>query len=175
MTSRPLYIGSARLKPHDANVRGGFVTLGSDRFYRIGHYDRMEPFFMSVVSASDHWMFVSSNGGLTAGRKNPDHALFPYYAEDRIHDAAAHTGPRTVLRVVQGDRRLLWEPFSTRCAELYDLSRSLYKSVYSNTVVFEEANHDLGLTFRYRWSLSDRFGFVKRSELENRGESAATV
>ncbi len=175
MSSRSPTIGPARLRVCEPEVRGDFVSLGSERFYRIAHYDRMEPFFMSVVSASDHWMFVSSNGGLTAGRKNPDHALLPYYAEDRIHDDAEQTGPRTILRVLRDGGPALWEPFTSRYAGLYALSRSLYKSVFGSSVVFEEVNHDLGLAFRYRWSLSDRFGFVKHSRLENLGPAPVQV
>ncbi|NIP14296.1 MAG: hypothetical protein GWM88_06035, partial [Pseudomonadales bacterium] len=63
------------------------------------NYDLMSPFFMSIASASDHWLFISSNGGLTAGRRDSDNALFPYYTEDKIHDSADHTGSRTILRV----------------------------------------------------------------------------
>jgi hypothetical protein len=100
-----MYLGSLSMGALEGQVQGEFVSLGGEPFYRIAHYDRMDPFFMSVVSASDHWMFVSSNGGLTAGRRNADHALFPYYPVDRIHDSGDHTGPRTVLRVVRDDRR----------------------------------------------------------------------
>lgn len=28
----------------------------------------MPPFFVSVISSAGHWLFVSSSGGLTAGR-----------------------------------------------------------------------------------------------------------
>ena len=98
MNDHPLQIGSARIQPSSAEVHGDYVSLGSERFYRIANYDRMSPFFMSIVSASNHWLFISSNGGLTAGRQNSDNALFPYYTEDRIHDDAGHTGSRTVLR-----------------------------------------------------------------------------
>jgi len=34
--------------------------------YRIPDFDQMPPFLMSIVSDSDLWMYVSSNGGLTA-------------------------------------------------------------------------------------------------------------
>ena len=33
--------------------------------------------------------------------------------------------------------------------------------------MFEEVNHDLELVFRYTWTVSDKFGFVKHSELVN--------
>ncbi|UCC25885.1 MAG: hypothetical protein JSU98_02065 [Gemmatimonadales bacterium] len=175
MSSDAMYVQALRMSEAEGEVHGDFVTLGGEPFYRIANYDRMDPFFMSVVSASDHWMFISSNGGLTAGRRNADHALFPYETVDRIHDSADHTGPKTILRVVEQGRRLLWEPFSRRYEGLYRVSRHLYKNVYGNTLVFEEVNHDLALAFRYRWSPSERFGFVRRAELENRGEAAVSV
>ena len=72
----------------------------------------MPPFFMSIVSNSDLWMFLSSNGALTAGRTNPDHALFPYYTDDRIHDSHDITGNKTIVFVRKADKICLWEPFS---------------------------------------------------------------
>ncbi len=175
MNAHPMHIGTAGLKPPAGEVRGDYLTLGSERFYRIANYDRMDPFFMSIVSASNHWLFISSHGGLTAGRQNSNNALFPYYTEDKIHDNAGHTGSRTLLRVAGKGKRFLWEPFSHRCAALYDVSRSLYKNVYGNKLMFEEVNHDLDLVFRTTWSLSDRFGFVKHSELVNQGPEPARV
>ena len=71
-----------------APILGEQVTLDSEEFYRIANYDRMRPFFMTVVSDADHWMFVSSNGALTAGRRNADLAVFPYYTDDKIRDMA---------------------------------------------------------------------------------------
>src|SRR5664279_463495 len=109
------------------DVEGRLVDLAGERFYRIGHYDRMNPFFMSLVSDSDHWMFISSNGGLTAGRRDPDNALFPYYTDDRIHDSSETTGSISLLRVTRGGRTTLWEPFSTRQQGLYRIERALYK------------------------------------------------
>lgn len=159
----------------DADVDGRLVDLAGERFYRIGHYDRMDPFFMSVVSDSDHWLFLSSTGGLTAGRRDPDNALFPYYTDDRIHDASETTGSISLLRVTRGGRTRLWEPFSTRQAGVYRIDRALYKSVYGNRVVFEETNNDLGLVFRYSWSNSDAYGFVRRAELRNISDAAVSL
>ena len=44
-------------------------------------------------------MFISSTGGLTAGRKNSDFALFPYYTDDKITESAETTGSKTVILV----------------------------------------------------------------------------
>src|SRR6476646_6079649 len=73
-------------------VRGEHVQFEGEDFYRISNYDRMRPFFMTAVSDADHWMFISSNGGLTAGRRTADLALFPYYTDDKIRDMAEATG-----------------------------------------------------------------------------------
>ena len=65
-------MGDTPVKVNEEEVNGSFVELEGERFYRISSFDRMPDFFMSIVSASDHWMFISSNGSLTAGRKNDE-------------------------------------------------------------------------------------------------------
>jgi hypothetical protein len=175
MTGSPVHIGPARIHAPAGDVHGDYVSIGAERYYRIANYDRMPPFFMSVVSSSNHWLFISSNGGMTAGRRNADNALFPYYTEDKIHDNADHTGSRTIVRVAVDGTRQLWEPFNRQCGALYHISRNLYKNVYGNALMFEEVHHDLELVFRYTWTSSDRFGFVKRAELRNTGSTTRSV
>jgi len=135
--------------------------------YRIHNADELPAFLMSVVSDADLWMFLSSRGGLTAGRIDPDHALFPYQTDDILHKSHPFTGPTTSMRVsrVAADTNpakdaVLWEPFRDH-GPRPNVSRNLYKSVAGNRVVFEEVQHDLGLTFSYQWSGCDRFGFVR--------------
>ena len=65
----------------------------------------------------------------------------------------------------------LWEPFSDRYAGVYKVNRNLYKNSYGNKVIFEEVNEDLGLTFRYQWNSSNKFGFVRKSSLINNTSS----
>lgn len=84
-------------------ITGEFIDLRDERFYAIKNVDQMPPFFMSLVSESDHWMFLSSNTGLTAGRVSPDTALFTYETVDRIHDSHLHTGCKTVIRQLNDD------------------------------------------------------------------------
>jgi hypothetical protein len=69
---------------------------------------------------------------------------------------------------------MLWQPFAPG-PFVYDLERNLYKNVPGNKLVFEEVNHDLGLTFAYTWSTGNRFGFVRRSRLINTGASEVRV
>lgn len=151
------------------------VAIHNENFYRISNVDKMRPFFISVVSDSNHWMFISSNGGLTAGRKNANFALFPYYTDDKITESADITGSKTILRVKTGGASKLWEPFSNRMFGAYRTTRNLYKNVYGNKILFEEINHDLQLTFRYQWSSSNSYGFVRQSYLINDGSEAREI
>jgi hypothetical protein len=150
------------------------VERDGERFYRIANYHAMPPFFMSVVSGYDHWLFVSSTGGLTCGRRDPENALFPYCTDDKIHDACETTGPKTVLLTSRGGRTMLWQPFATS-PFVYDLERNLYKNVPGNKLLFEEVNHDLGLAFTYSWTTGNRFGFIRKSRLLNIGAGEVRV
>jgi hypothetical protein len=38
---------------------GKFIDMFGERYYAIENVDRMPPFFISVVSSHDHWLFVS--------------------------------------------------------------------------------------------------------------------
>ena len=144
-----------------------YVTIDNEYYYQISNVDTMRPFFMSIVSDSNHWIFIGSNGGLSAGRKDAENALFPYYTDDKIIEASEITGSKTIFRIQKDGQSNLWEPFSIRFANLYDLQRNLYKSVYGNKILFEEVNRDLNLTFQYQWSTSNRYGFVRSSRLIN--------
>ncbi len=172
--TRP-YVGGSRLKFGVAHPTGGLVEIGGEVFYRISDHDAMPPFLMNMVSDSNHWIFLSSNGALTAGRGDPDHALFPYQTDDRIHDSEDQVGGKTVLRVRRRGRVQLWEPFSPRYAGLYEITRSVAKSVYGNRVVFEEVNHDLGLSFAAAWMTSERFGFVRHTTILNLEPGSAEI
>jgi len=170
-----LYLGKNPLRANRNPVRGQRVTLEGEDFYQIANYDRMRPFFMTVVSDADHWLFISSNGGLTAGRRDANLALFPYYTDDKIRDMADVTGSKTVLRIRSRGRNHLWEPFSDRGNGIYRVRRNLYKNFWGNQLIFEEINEDLALTFRYGWFNSQQFGFVRRVWLNNFGPSSARI
>ncbi len=152
-----------------------FVTIGDEKFFKISNSDAMRSFFMSIVSDSNHWMFISSNGGLTAGRKNSEFALFPYYTDDKISESSEITGSKSIFLVETNNKSQLWEPFSERFEGLYNVTRNLYKNEFGNKVMLEEVNISLGLTFRYEWSSSNIYGFVKTSTLKNNSENAVKV
>jgi len=168
-------VGDTPMKPEPGIVQGALVDIDGERFYRVSNYDAMPPFLMSLVSDSDHWLFIASNGALSAGRRSPDHALFPYESDDRIYDSPEHTGAKTLLRVERAGSTFLWEPFSQRYEGMFRISRNLYKSVFGNKIIFEEANEDLGLTFSYAWLTSERFGFVRRVTLANQSSEPLSL
>lgn len=157
--------------PHNLAVTLDEVSVNGEIFYKISNLDQMRPFFMSIVSDSNHWMFISSNGGLSAGRKNSEFALFPYYTDDKIREFADITGSKSIFQIHWNDEVQIWEPFSDRFNEKYNISRNLYKNLYGNKIIFEEIHHDFQLTFRYQWHSSNRFGFVRTSEIKNHSEN----
>ena len=168
-------------KPHSTLHRNledrtdGLCRLENEEFYRICSYDRLAPFLMSIVSETDLWMYVSSTGGLTAGRKNEDAALFPYETDDRLHKANRITGPITLLRIsIDNQEPVLWEPFADHLTPA-PIQRNLYKSVLGNQVMFEEIHRKLGLRFRYRWRNSDQFGFIRTCTVTSDRTNSAAV
>lgn len=164
-----IFIGEQPMQSRSHQVEGKEVTLNGEMFYKIENVDGMRPFFMSIVSHSDHWLFISSTGALSAGRKNSNFALFPYYTDDKITESGEHTGSKSSFLVDKAQRSYLWEPFSARYYGVYQVSRHLYKNAYGNKIVFEEVNHDLGLKFTYEWNSSETYGFVRQSRLTNIG------
>ena len=156
-------------------VGGRFVNLDGERHYVIDHVDAMPPFFVNLVSDSDLWMFVASNGGLTAGRVSAETALFPYVTVDKIYDSTAHTGCKTLMRVDDGQQQHEWEPFNADHNGRFNLTRSLYKNNLGNKIRFEETNHDLQLQFSYTWVFSDEFGLVRDCGLRNTGEQPRKI
>ncbi len=149
--------------------------LDGEAFYRISDSQNLPPFFMSLVSSSDHWMFIASNGAVTAGRQNPDNALFPYYSSDKLVDLGHSSGPRTIIRTTDADGQMVnWEPFTGLEVDLVG-TRSLYKNISGSKLHLEEVNPFLGLVFRYSWEFSDRFGIVRTCHLANVGNECREI
>lgn len=171
----PLFIGNNPVISGQQEATGKFVRIGDEEFYQIRNYDSMQPFFISLASDSNLWMYISSTGGLTAGRKNPDQALFPYYTDDKINESAEITGSKTILHVRKQGKTYLWEPFSDRNKGVYALERVISKSTVGNKLIFGETNVELGLTFCYAWMNADDFGWIKKSWLINDSDGLMEV
>ncbi|MBO5619857.1 MAG: hypothetical protein J5902_07720 [Paludibacteraceae bacterium] len=160
-------------------VKGQFITINGERFYEIANYNEMQPFFISLASDTDLWMYLASTGGLTAGRRNPNEALFPYYTDDKITESYEQTGPKTLIRIrgnqFQENGDLLWIPFSDLQQDVFAVSRKIAKSTVGNRIVFCEENHTLKLRFSYMWAPAGEHGWVRRATLENLGNRPTDV
>lgn len=150
--------------------KDGLTTLAGEPHFCIHNVDRLAPFLMNVVSNGNVWSFVGSNTAITAGRRNPDCALFPYQTADKLLRLPEASGMMSLLHVGEA----LWEPWcaSARPAEC---SRHLYKHECGTSVVFEETNHVLGLRLRWRLGASEEFGLVRHCTLENIGSARVSV
>ncbi len=151
------------------------LRINGEKYFKIAEVDQMRPFFMSIVSDSNHWMFISSNGGLTAGRKNAQYALFPYYTDDKITENYNNTGSKTIVKVLKENDTLYWEPFCNKYSDSFSIERNLYKNEFGNKIIYEEINHTLQLSFSYQWASSNLFGFVRTSKLENLSDTNQNV
>jgi hypothetical protein len=176
MKNKPkLYFGNASLQAGTKPVSLETVTMNENTYFKIENYNQMDPFFMTVVSDVDLWMFISSTGGLTCGRKNAESALFPYYTDDKIHDSIETTGSHTILIVNKDEKNFLWKPFSLHHSNVYKITRNLYKNTIGNKIMFEEINHDLEVRYSYTWKSSDLFGFIKESSIVNLAEREVEI
>ncbi|NNE10041.1 MAG: hypothetical protein HKN20_15880, partial [Gemmatimonadetes bacterium] len=163
------------MSPNRGSDVGMLTELDGEAYYRIENVDDLPPFLMSIASDADLWMFVTSRGGLTAGRIGAAGALFPYETEDKLYDGHFHTGPRTIIRVAgAAGRDSVWEPLGA-CAGPVDFPRNLYKNVLGNRVVHEEVASAIGLRFRSRWAACDEFGWVRTCTLINEGDSPVSL
>lgn len=158
-------------KTAPAAPEGSFCMFRGEQFYRITNHDAIPPFFMTIVSASDVWNYLWSNGGITAGRINCDNAVFPYATADKVSDNRHNTGSYTAVKVYQEGTVYVWEPFADNARGLWNVQRNLYKNANGSRVVFEEVNRDLDLTFQYGWTSSDKYGLVKESRIMDNGKT----
>jgi hypothetical protein len=155
--------------------RGEYVDFDNGRFYCIRDFDRMAPFFVSLVSGSDHWLFVSSCGALTAGRVDADSAIFPYYTADKLRDARESAGSLCAMFVEKGEAPARWEPFAHSRHHGFRVERNLYRNTLGSRLVFEEINHDLGLTHHYAWLFSNAYGLVRQARIVNHAHSELRI
>jgi hypothetical protein len=173
--TKQVFIGDTPISKATGKITGEFITIEGESFYKISNVGQMSPFFISMVSDEDHWMFISSNGALTAGRKNPESALFPYYTDDKIHDSVETTGSKTIIRAEVRDKTYLWEPFSNNYRGAYQIQRNLYKNVLGNKILFEEINESLGLQFSHSWLNSKEYGFIRKASLSSSNSSIKKI
>ena len=139
-----------------------FTVIDGEAFAVIRGVERMPPFLMNVVSDGDAWIFAGSNAGLTAGRRDPDGALFPYRPADQILHEPRSSGVACIIRV-EGE---CWEPWAAGTPSP-EISRTLGKHELGARVFFEETHARLGLRCRWMLAGSTEFGLVRHCRIEN--------
>ena len=138
-------------------------VLDGVEMYRISPIDRIDPFLMTRreqlrpvdVRLEHRW----------ADRRTRRARAVHLPVRDRRSPPSPQRPRRTRRRCCASARpgaTILWEPFT---GDQPDTRRSLLKSLLGNVVVFEEQHLELGLTIRYRWAPSDRFGWVRTVSL----------
>ncbi|MBM4011638.1 MAG: hypothetical protein FJ286_09705 [Planctomycetes bacterium] len=154
---------------HAARTSGGssgsgFTSIDGETYVTIRNVEPDAPFLMNVVGNGDVWMFVGSNGGITAGRRDPDLAIFPYATVDKLLATPHASGPVCLIE----SEATLWEPGRGAVA---NGARHLHKHSCGTSVVFEETHEPLGLRLRWQLATSDEFGIVRRCLLKNVGRT----
>ncbi len=152
---------------------GSIEKFDGQNWYRISNVDSIEPFFMTISSSSDAWNFIWSNGALSAGRKDANQAVFPYYTADKILDLKNVTGSYSAVKIPGPDGTFFWEPFADNSQ--YKIERNLYKNASGSHIIFEEKNLELNLTWRTEWTSSDKYGLVKIASIKNDGDKEISV
>ena len=159
------------LKP--APSSGSVENFNGESWYKISSVNSIEPFFMTITSSSDVWNFIWSNGALTAGRRDSNRAVFPYYTADKILDLKNTCGNYSAVKICSTEGTLLWEPYAD--SPLFKVERNLYKNASGSHIIFEEKNLELNLTWRTEWTSSDRYGIVKIASIKNEGPSEVSL
>ncbi len=143
-------------------------------YFVIEDVQELPPFFMTLVSADDHWMFIASNGAMTCGRRSAERSLFPYYCSDKLLDMRGTTGTKTLIKVDLDGEQILWQPWHADTTPP-QIQRNLYKNNLGSRLCFEEVNRSIGMKFIYSWGFSPKYGFVRRSQLINFGHHARSI
>ena len=99
---------------------------------------------MNIVSNGDNWIFAGSNATLTAGRQNPDHALFPYETADKLLKHPLSAGSSTWIHVEQGGQSTLWEPWIDQKPNR-PITRSMHKHIHGSALCYEEEHDECSL------------------------------
>lgn len=84
-----MFLGKNEIKFSTAAVEGRFVEIENNKFYKISNFNRISDFFMTLVSDSNHWMYLSNNGSISfspslliASEILPEAATFGYFNLD---------------------------------------------------------------------------------------------
>lgn len=165
MKIHTVYLGDTPCSARPERPETGYAEIGGETWVCLSDVDALPPFLMTIVGASDMWLFVGSNAAFTAGRVEPDRGIFPYQTADKVMRPGS-AGCLTVFLVEREGRWRLWEPWKGDGMP-YRIRRRIMKHVLGAGVTFEETNDDLGLRFSWELATCDAYGLVRACRLEN--------
>jgi hypothetical protein len=81
----PIFVAETKIQAQKKEVQGEYVSLLGEQFYKIKNYTAMPPFFMSLVSSSNHWMFIPHPAGyrLAASTRRTRSSLITLWTNSR--------------------------------------------------------------------------------------------
>lgn len=137
-----------------------------EKALQISASESMPTFLMHLITSGDIWAFIGSNHAITAGRKNPDQALFPYYTEDKIFDMVNTSGSMSVIK----SGSTVWAPFEQSLVPREKVTQWVLKSVSGTKICLEEYHRELNLSIHITWTSSEEFGLVRMAEIKNHSD-----
>ncbi|HEX4086920.1 MAG TPA: hypothetical protein VHY22_18540, partial [Chthoniobacteraceae bacterium] len=143
------------------------ALIDGEPYVCIRDVDSLQPFLISLASSGNLWVYLGSNSPLTAGRVDPDHAIFPYQTADKILSHAGSSGCLTILLAETATGTEPWEPWRDCVSRTHRVYRNLYKHAHNHSIIYEETNLDLGLRFSWKLATSESYGLIRTSTLEN--------
>jgi hypothetical protein len=145
------------------------TTLMGEPALTLERAESMPPFLMYLISDSDSWAFIGSQNAITAGRRNSNHSLFPYYTQDKLFDMAMASGSTTRIEFTGEDGAPeQWTVFkSGHGLDEAKITRSVIKSISGTKIAIEEYHEELGLRVRVTWTSAKNLGIVRHVSVEN--------
>lgn len=160
------------MKEHKG-ARGAVVSRRGREWFEVDSLEGLSSFMMMVTSDRDHWIFINSDGSLTCGRRNPDHALLPYYTVDKLQDMRGRSGSYSGIRL-KGERGF-WQPYGELTMNCGPVQRVLRKTDLGDWVELEETHLGWGLRWTIGYRSSGRLGIVRQVTVENVGEERRAI
>ncbi|GIS27187.1 MAG: hypothetical protein CM15mP127_15600 [Gammaproteobacteria bacterium] len=102
--------------------------------YKIKNINEIPPFLMTLTSAYDHWMYLSSTGCLTAGKSEAKHAIFPV-TDDLLHQNISFS-PISLVKSNQKRKIKYGTLFQIIISE--EIERNLFKNALGNKIILRK-------------------------------------
>lgn len=147
-----------------------------EKAQRISATHLMEPFLMQMITDSDVWGFIGSQGAIAAGRRNRDSSFFPYTTQDKLFDLCSVAGSFTLIR--SATDYLNWDSWTVHggeCPVGEGVQHAVEKSLTGTKITLEAYHEQARLLVRTTWTSSRRYGLIRHFSLQNVGEEVVEL